>query len=163
MFDWEINLPFLGYRRMPLPHFPYSQLLVCNLRLQMYKQCSPFSYVLLEHLFFSKDYSDCLLDQLLLLSLRYLLEIILSVWERKRISLFPHLATKRLLTSFALLLRLSILWKIPDTLTEFPSVINDITNSIIDFAIWLDVFPLRKSFGSRYSRMDQVKFVEDSL
>ena len=80
-----------------------------------------------------------------LLSMICLLEFILSLWERKGISLSPHVATKQLLTSFALLLRLSNLGAILEIITEFPFFVNGTANSI-DFGIWLAVFPPRKSF-----------------
>ena len=51
------------------------------------------------------------------------------------------IATNRLLTSFALLLRVSNLGTMLDTITKFRSFINDIANSITEFVLSLDPFP----------------------
>ena len=56
------------------------------------------------------------------------------------------IATNRLLTSFALLLRVSNLGTMLDTITKFRSFINDIANSITEFVLSLDPFSLRSSF-----------------
>ena len=61
------------------------------------------------------------------------------------IFLSDHINTKRLLTSAALLLRLSKRGTMPDTITELPLFFN-VVKSMIDFAIWLPVLSVRRSF-----------------
>lgn len=112
-----------------------KQILYCRRQLNFFKNTekySPKTFILLKF-------------RCNLLSITCLLEFILSLWERKGISLSPHVATKQLLTSFALLLRLSNLGAILETITEFPFFVKGTANSI-DFGIWLAAFPLRKSF-----------------
>ena len=62
------------------------------------------------------------------------------------IFLSAHINTKRLLTSVTLLLRLSKRGTMPDTITELPLFFNYVVKSVIDFAIWLAVFSVRRSF-----------------
>ena len=88
MFDWEINL--LSYRRMPLPHFPFSQLLVCNLYLQMFRQCSPFLYMWLEDLFFLKDCSNCLLGWFEHVFLVLVFIIFVEHWSISKVAIFSN-------------------------------------------------------------------------
>ena len=62
------------------------------------------------------------------------------------IFLSAHITTKRLLTSVAFLLRLSKRGTMPDTITELPLLFNDVEKCMIDFAVWLAVFSVRRSF-----------------
>ena len=80
-----------------------------------------------------------------LLPLRCLLESILSLCEMNGTFLSAHINTKRLLTSVALLLRLSKWGTVPDTITEFSLLFNYLVKSMIYFAIWLIIFPVRRS------------------
>ena len=58
-----------------------------------------------------------------------------------------HIFHNRLLTSFALLLRLSYLGAMKEIVTSLLSVFDDRVRSIIDFAIWLEI----SGFTSRSS------------
>ena len=75
-----------------------------------------------------------------------MLESTLSLCEINGKFLSVHINTKHLLTSVALLLRLSKPGMMPDTITELPLFFNYVVTSIIDFEIWLAAFSVRRSF-----------------
>ena len=81
-----------------------------------------------------------------LLSLRCFLESIISLCAMNGIFLSAHINTEPLLTLAALLLRLSKRGTMPDTITELSVFFNDVVQSMINFAIWLAVFSVRRSF-----------------
>ena len=62
-------------------------------------------------------------------------------WKRKPY-ICPHISAKWLFTSFILLLKLSYLGTISDTIIEFLPDSRAIANSGKDFEVWLDFFSL---------------------
>ena len=69
-----------------------------------------------------------------------------SVWSTKVISRSPHMFISRLLTSCALLFRLSFRGTISYIITAFVSDFNDSVRSVTDIDIWLAVLLILSSF-----------------
>ena len=69
-----------------------------------------------------------------------------SVWSTKVISRSPHMFISRLLTSCALLFRLSFRGTISYIITAFVSNFNDSVRSVTDIDIWLAVLLILSSF-----------------